>query len=54
MFPILENRSNEISPGMNKILVDLYENWLRLDERIERITKENDDISHKLKIVNAL
>lgn len=32
---------------MNNILVDLWEDWFRLDKGIERITKENDDMSRK-------
>lgn len=47
LFPILENRSSEISPRMNSLLVGLYEDWLWLDERIEATTKEIEDISQR-------
>ena len=33
LFAILENRKDEISPRMNDLIVDLYEDWQRLDER---------------------
>lgn len=47
LFPILENRSDEISFRMNALLVGLYEDWLWLDERIEATTKEIEYISIK-------
>ena len=45
LFAILENRKSEISPRMNDLIVDLYEDWLWLDERIETITGEIEMIS---------
>ena len=45
LFAILENRADEISPRMNDLIVGLYEDWLRLDERIESITGEIEMIS---------
>lgn len=47
LFPILENRSDDISSRMNSILIALHEDWLWLDERIETTTKEIEDISAK-------
>ncbi len=40
LFPILEQRRDEISPRMHDIIVGLYEDWLWLDERIDSITGE--------------
>src|SRR5215813_3170380 len=40
LFPILENRKDEISPRMAKLIRDLYDDWCCLDERIETITGE--------------
>ena len=45
LFAILENRKDEISPRMNDLIVSLYGDWLRLDERIETITGEIEMIS---------
>ena len=45
LFPILESRSDEISPRMADIIVGLYEDWLWLDERIEGLTNEIEKIS---------
>jgi transposase len=45
LFAILQNRKDEISPRMNNLIVGLYEDWLRLDERIETITGEIEMIS---------
>src|SRR6516162_9237407 len=38
LFPILENRKEEISPRTAKLIRDLYEDWCCLDERIESVT----------------
>jgi|SRR6266568_965534 len=35
LFAILENRKDEISPRMAKLILGLYEDWCYLDERIE-------------------
>jgi transposase len=35
LFAILENRKDEISPRMAKLIRGLYEDWCCLDERIE-------------------
>jgi transposase len=45
LFEILKNRANEISARMSQLIVGLYEDWLRLDERIEAVTKEIEEIS---------
>jgi transposase len=45
LFVILQNRANEISPRMSNLIVGLYEDWLRLDERIESVTGEIEMIS---------
>ena len=42
---ILKNREDEISPRMSDLIVGLHEDWLRLDERIEAITREIEEIS---------
>jgi transposase len=46
LFDILKNRRTEISPRVANLIVGLYEDWLRLDERIEAITAEIEDLSH--------
>jgi transposase len=45
LFPILEYRSDEISPRMHDLIIGLYEDWLWLDERIEGVTGEIEGIS---------
>ena len=45
LFAILDNRQDEISPRMHDIIVGLYEDWLRLDERIESTSHEIGRIS---------
>ena len=45
LFAILENRKDEISPRMSDLITGLYEDWLRLDERIKIITGEIEMIS---------
>jgi len=45
LFAILKNREDELSPRMSDIIVGLYEDWLWLDERIERLTQEIETIS---------
>jgi len=47
LFAILENRKDEISLRMNELIVDLHEDWQRLDERIEAITDEIETVSKK-------
>jgi transposase len=47
LFAILENRKDEISPRMHDLIVGLYEDWVRLDERIETITGEIEAISKR-------
>jgi transposase len=42
---ILEQRRGEISPRMCGILIDLYDNWLWLDKRIEGVSSEIEEIS---------
>ena len=45
LLAILDNRADEISPRMNNLIIGLYEDWQRLDERIESITDEIEVIS---------
>ncbi len=45
LFEILNNRKDEISPRMTSLIVGLYEDWLRLDERIEAISGEIEELS---------
>jgi hypothetical protein len=40
LFAISENRKDEISPRMAKLIQGLYEDWCCLDERIETVTGE--------------
>ena len=40
LFAMLDNRGNEISPCMHDVQVDLYEDWLWLDERIDATSTE--------------
>jgi transposase len=47
LFAILENRAEELSPRMSDLIVGLYEDWLWLDERIETLTNEIEQISHR-------
>src|SRR5947207_6395631 len=45
LFTILENRKDEISPRMASLILGLYEDWCRLDERIETVTGEIEKLS---------
>ena len=45
LFPILENRKDEISERMHHLIIGLYEDWLWLDERIKSISAEIEEIS---------
>jgi transposase len=45
LFEILNNRKDEISRRMTGLIVGLYEDWLRLDERIEAISCEIEELS---------
>src|SRR5436305_3535710 len=45
LFAILENRKDEISPRMVKLILGLYEDWCHLDERIETVTGEIEALS---------
>src|SRR5215208_2408705 len=45
LFAILENRKDEISPRMAKLILGLYEDWCHLDERIEAVTGEIEELS---------
>src|SRR6516162_2788000 len=47
LMAILENRREEISPRMRDLIAGLYEDWLRLDERIETIAAEIETIGEK-------
>ena len=44
---ILEQRKDEISPRMRKILFGLYGDWLWLDDRIEAVSHEIEEISQR-------
>src|ERR1700726_4112954 len=45
LFAILENRKDEISPRMAKLILGLYEDWCYLDERLETVTGEIEKLS---------
>jgi|SRR5262245_3233065 len=45
LFEILKNREDEISPRMADLIVGLYEDWLWLDQRIERISGKIEEIA---------
>lgn len=47
LFVILDNRRDEISPRMERIIIGLYEDWLWLDERIEATSDEIETISKR-------
>jgi transposase len=46
---ILRSRGDEISTRMHTLIVDLHEDWLRLDARIDAITDEIEQISKREK-----
>jgi transposase len=46
LFVILENRKDEISPRMAKLILGLYEDWCHLGARIEAVTAEIEELSH--------
>jgi len=45
LLEILDKRRDEISPRMHDLIIGLYEDWLRLDERVETLTGEIEAIS---------
>jgi transposase len=45
LFAILENRKDETSPRMTKLILGLYEDWCQLDKRIETVTGEIEELS---------
>lgn len=45
LFPILQERAAEISPRMRELITGLHEDWRRLDERIDAVSREIDQIS---------
>jgi transposase len=45
LFAILENRKNEISPRMARLILGLYEDWCCLNERIETVTGVIEELS---------
>jgi transposase len=45
LFAILENRKDEISPRMTSLILGLYVDWCRLDERTETVTGEIEELS---------
>jgi len=46
LFVILDNRKDEISPRMAKLILGLDEDWCHLDERVETVTGEIEQLSH--------
>ena len=42
---ILKNRSDEISPRMHKLILNLHQDWIGLDERVKMTTSEIEDVS---------
>jgi len=47
LFAILVNRADELAPRMSGLIVGLYEDWLWFEERIETLTNEIEQISHR-------
>jgi transposase len=45
LFAILDNRKDEISPRMARLIFDLYKDWCHLDERIDTVTGEIEELS---------
>jgi transposase len=45
LFAILENRKDEISPRMAKLILGLYGDWCQLDERIDTVTGEIETLA---------
>ena len=42
---ILEERKDEISPRMRRILIGLYGDWMWMDDRIDKVSREIEEIS---------
>ncbi|MDG1802439.1 MAG: IS110 family transposase, partial [Paracoccaceae bacterium] len=42
---ILEERKDEISPRMRRILLGLYDDWMWMGDRIDKLSKEFEEIS---------
>lgn len=47
LLAILESRADELSQRMSDLIVGIYEDWLWLGERIETLTDEIEQISHR-------
>jgi transposase len=45
LFAILENRKDEISPRLAKLILGLYGDWCQLDERIETVSGEIETLA---------
>lgn len=45
LFPILKERAAEISPRMQDVILGLYDDWMRLDERVDTVSREIEIIS---------
>lgn len=45
LMTILDKRKEEISPRMRELIMDLYEDWIGLDKRIDKITDEIEKLS---------
>jgi transposase len=45
LLAILDNRKDEISPRMRQLIMDLYEDWVSLDGRIQKVTDEIEKLS---------
>lgn len=44
LLTLLDKRRDEISPRMRHVILDLYDDWMRLDERIENVSSEIAEI----------
>jgi transposase len=47
LFAILRSREDELPPYMVDTIIELYEDWLWLDQRIEAVTVEIEAISKR-------
>lgn len=47
LMAILDNRKDEISPRMHELIMDLYEDWMGLNKRIEKISDEIEKLSKR-------
>ena len=47
LMAVLDNRKDEISPRMHELIMDLYEDWIGLDKRIQKISDEIEKLSKR-------